>query len=190
MNIQMSTSISLNLNFILYIRNLSLSDENIFPWFPINKDIFLPPDKFNVEAENLWNQIFADCTEESVDAIEWNDNKYDFSKLFQNKEDANINLPVIKTCYLSWFRYSWKFLAELYLTNVIEQYYNLIAEYDKKNKLVVAESNIAFKFIYTDPPIGWKWYDRNSIILSPKTHIANRNKIIDTLEQMCFKTGF
>lgn len=194
MCMQMSTSISLNLNFVLYIRNLSLSDENnensIFPWIPINKDIFLNPDKFNIEAENLWDNIFANCIDESVDSIEWNEDKYDFSKLFCSKEDAKINLPVIKKCYLSWFRDNWKFLAELYLTNVIKQYYDLISEYYKKHKLVVAQSNITFKFIYTAPPIGWKWYDCNSIILSPKTNIINRNEIIDKLEQLCFKTGF
>lgn len=185
---QMSTSISLNLNFVLYIRNLFLSEENeyLFPWLPIDKDVFLPPKEFNAETEHLWDIIFTSCVDEHTDSIHWNAKNFNFSKLFRSEKDAETNLAVIEKCYSSWFWHNWKVIADLYLRGISEKYYHSITEYGNQNKLTFAEPYLTLQFVYTSPPIDWNWYNHNSIILSLEIDLMQKDQIIEKLKQLCF----
>ena len=183
-------SISINLNFLLFIRNLSLSaGRTVFPTFPINHEAFLPRHEFDSKAKEIWDSILAPYQDDCVDFNNWSNSKFPFDTLMKDPGCAQKYLPVIKDCFESWFFLNWKPLAELYSMQIVERYYDILVDFKIKNHKEPLLPSLFLGIVFTAPPSDWMRHNRNYFVLTCESEIINRQEIGEQLKAMCFETG-
>lgn len=186
----MNNSFPIQLNFLLFLRNLSLSnEEEVFPWFPIDRSIFLQRPDFDVKVKELWNSIFDSCQDDCIDNENWYKHQYSFDVLFRNSSYAEKYLPMIKKSYSVWFMTNWKPIVELYSRQIVERYYNILTESGREHPNQPVVPSITLEIVYIMPPDDWVWHNQNRLVLSCASDIISRKKIVEQLEAMCFGTN-
>lgn len=184
---EIRNTVSVNLNFLLFLRNLSKSceepeEENIFPWLPVDRRIFLPPVEFNTRAKALWNEIAACSPDESEDWLCWNKKKFAFGSLFQSG-----TVPAeITRIFDTWFRLNFHPLTDMVSMQIVGQYGDMLLGCEKKIQKESNISNMILSLVFTDPPCGWAFQGENWLILSCQSAMVNRNRVTECLKQMCF----
>ena len=185
---EIRNAISVNLNFLLFLRNLSKSsgepeEEAVFPWLPVDRKIFIPPVEFNTRAKALWSEIATVCSrDESVDRLNWNKKKYAFGSLFQSGDVP----PEISRIYSTWFRLNFQPLTDLASMQIVGQYGDMLLGFEKKIQKASDISNMILSLVFTDPPCGWAFQGENWLILSYQSAFINRARVEECLKQMCF----
>lgn len=185
---EMRNTVSVNLNFLLFLRNLSKSceepeEENIFPWLPVDREIFLPPVEFNTRAKALWNEIaVAGSQDGAEDMLNWNKKKFAFGSLFQSGAVP----PEITRIFSTWFRLNFQPLTDVASMRIVGQYGDILLGYEKKIQKESSISNMILSLVFTDPPLGWTFQGENWLILSCQSAMVNHGRIEECLKQMCF----
>lgn len=186
----LADSISINLNFLLFIRNLSLpADGTVFPNFPMNRDAFLPSAEFDFKAKEIWDSILVPYKDDCTDCNDWSNRKFTFEALMKDHNCAQKYLPVIRDCFEAWFFLNWKPLVELYSMQIVDRCYSELVDFKIKNHKEPLLPSLFLGIVFTAPPSDWMRHNRNYFVLTCESEITNRQKIGEQLKAMCFETG-
>lgn len=188
-NFCLSNCISINLNFVLYIFNLSqnyrdnISTSNRFPWLSLNKKALLDEDILNKKAGELWSEILNDNSLYREDINYWINNKFHIEELFKSDAIGISTYEQIKKSYESWFFGTGSKTCDLFSSNLVLDYYNKLVDMAKIKNLMLKDINFYLQVVYDILPEDWSLKNENNIIISPNDELPDINELFN----MCCK---
>ena len=178
---------SINLNFIIYIKNLYLYNNKSsykFPKLPLNENIFLNISEFENQCRFLWKNIFDSISSASdvnkTDFFFWTKNKFPFLNLFQLNDISNDSYNnIIKKSFESWYWGTGNYMCNSFSDKILKSYYNEILYLASCEKIQLRDT-FYLQMIYDEPLKNWQYKTEKMLIISPN-NLASPKEIFDII---------
>ncbi|EMS72483.1 hypothetical protein [Ruminiclostridium cellobioparum] len=187
-NFSLADAFSINLNFIIYIRNLYLNynseyeTSNIYPWIPINKDALLNMSDFDIKSKEIWNTIINDFSFISSDLIVidleyWVNKKFPFSDLFNSSTCSIEQYQNIKKAFEAWYWGSGNIVTRFFSKDIVINYYDKLINMAESESLKLKDTRIYLQVVYDKPSESWEIKNNNMIVISLNDRLPKEEEI-------------
>lgn len=176
---------SINLNFIMYIRNIYRNSEKrtvgIFPYLDIDAKYLLDETEAQEKLKQLWNQMFQLNEILENDMGLWVEKRFKYEDLFRINNDNYKIYEQIKNGFESWYWGTGSSLCDRFSEYHVEDYYNKFCDTFEKLSIKPPNRLIVLQVIYDTIPEGWCTVNKNMIVICPKDKLP---KVEDVVEKM------
>lgn len=180
----LANSVSINLNFLIYIHNLykcqneQTSSPSIFPWLPLEKDSFIDDKELDIRLKELWSAIFNSDDLYRKDIEHWINGKFLFHELFKSDSLGIKTYQVVKKSFEHWYWGTGYKMCGKFSDCLVEEYYKGLITSAQEKDLRLKGIRFYLQVVYDIPSIGLELKNENSIIISPQFELPTIEDVL------------
>jgi len=192
-NFILANHTSINLNFIIYIKNLyenynrDIETTNLFPWLPIEKSALIDKKVLDIKIKEVWQVVFNTISTFNnmveQDIKYWESQSTQFRELFSQNAVGKEAFEIVKKSFESWYWGIGNDICNSFSDNLVEDYYNNLKNIVNEKGVSLISKHFYLQVVFNYPDTNWELKNTNMIIISPTNLLPQTEELFELCKE-------